>query len=443
MGIRAVLRFYVCLVVIRLLLVFSPSYIHPDEFHQNGEVTASPILRVESRLPWEFVARHESRSIVGRRNNNNDSSSSTSHSAYGTHGAAQHRGDVAGSNHYSGNGSGGASGNDVWCESGPYRSALTPLATSGVAFALLASVESWLLPADWALVRPWSVVVAPRLVMFLLSFVVDFAVLVVGDRFAMSPIDALLTAASSHAMLVFHVRTFSNSVESVLLSLLLLFAVATPSLAKLAGRTTSTTMTNDDAPTGANDDGDGDSRRRSSRNSSNVGATLVHSALRSVLRSSVVVAHSALLATIVAIGVWNRFTFVAFALPSIVYVLLCTLHRARLSRRSALLALGTMLVAFSLAVYALALIDELWFGSRSLLLHAAEGGVAPTRLDVSNIVSATCCCVCAANNHLETNVCSCTALCQSRSDRGCGVASRSRLIRRGRQRILSYVLLYV
>ena len=355
---------YGALLLVRLLFVLSPSYVHPDEFHQSGEVVANAMLRVDARPPWEFTTRHD-----WRRRSDNTS--------------------------------------DVWCESGPFRGALTPLATSGVAFALLASVERWL-PFGIALARPATLVVAPRLVMYLLSLLVDASVLVVSERLAVQPLDALLVVASSHVMLVFHTRTFSNAVESALLAIVLSLAALAPLLANVGGGTDDDDDEDDDNNNNDNNNDDIDyseARRRNQQDDDDkyakVGATFKRRQLRRVravcrgvrrfvqrctrvaLASSGSLLHAAMFGLSLAVGLWNRFTFVAFAAPSAAFVLLCLYRRAAHTPRLALLSLLALIVSACSTVVALALIDELWFGSRQLALWSSEPGTAPMHLTVN------------------------------------------------------------
>ncbi|KAI8982624.1 hypothetical protein BDB01DRAFT_156221 [Pilobolus umbonatus] len=52
------------LVWLRWLLAIFPGYIHPDEFFQNPEITASYLFPIETMTPWEYQPQHAARSIV-------------------------------------------------------------------------------------------------------------------------------------------------------------------------------------------------------------------------------------------------------------------------------------------------------------------------------------------------------------------------------------------
>lgn len=224
------------------------------------------------------------------------------------------------------------------CSNGPFRSVsagplwLAALPT-GVA---LRPVLPWL-PVSW---RSAAVLAVPRFGMFLLSLLVDLLVVIVAERgvgATVSVLDALLTVASSHVMLVFHTRTFSNATESVALALLLALVLLTQTA-------------------------------------------------RVPFRSTVVGAFA--IGLVAAWGVMTRFTFVAFALPSALLTVAAAYRRARTMESGAspfeqltmflappLLAL----LAFVAALAALAWLDELWFGSRHLALWPS-GAVAEPKV---------------------------------------------------------------
>ncbi|KAI1766037.1 glycosyltransferase family 22 protein [Hypoxylon sp. FL1150] len=56
-------RTYLLLVLIRLWLALSPSYLHPDENFQGPEVIAGQIFSYPVRLTWEFTSDHPIRSV--------------------------------------------------------------------------------------------------------------------------------------------------------------------------------------------------------------------------------------------------------------------------------------------------------------------------------------------------------------------------------------------
>eukprot|EP01094_Clydonella_sp_ATCC50884_P003462 TRINITY_DN1265_c4_g1_i2.p1 TRINITY_DN1265_c4_g1~~TRINITY_DN1265_c4_g1_i2.p1 ORF type:complete len:660 (-),score=163.94 TRINITY_DN1265_c4_g1_i2:82-2061(-) len=154
-------QLYVALLAVRLLLVLSPGYVHPDGFFQSPEVVADTLLGLKAFVPWEFADTHN-----------------------------------------------------------PCRSIAPPLLVSGIAYlpvwATLALIPQRLLPL--------LLLVLPRLVMLALSLLIDLSVYRVyfamgGGGDGLGP---LLALALSWPMLVMQQQPFSNSIESVLVALSLL-----------------------------------------------------------------------------------------------------------------------------------------------------------------------------------------------------------------------------
>lgn len=58
-------RVYVALVLLRAMLCLLPlSYLHPDEYHQNQEVTAGDVWGCATVRPWEFQRAFPVRSAL-------------------------------------------------------------------------------------------------------------------------------------------------------------------------------------------------------------------------------------------------------------------------------------------------------------------------------------------------------------------------------------------
>eukprot|EP00501_MAST-03F_sp_TOSAG23-6_P000780 GSMAST32.ASY1.ANO1.810.1 assembled CDS len=57
-------KYYVAFLIIRLLFVLSPGYVHPDEFFQSPEVAARDILSIHGHLTWEFESMRPLRSVI-------------------------------------------------------------------------------------------------------------------------------------------------------------------------------------------------------------------------------------------------------------------------------------------------------------------------------------------------------------------------------------------
>ncbi|KAG8581418.1 hypothetical protein GDO81_007664 [Engystomops pustulosus] len=148
--------------ILRVIWCLAPQkgYLHPDEFFQSPEVIAGDILDLEINRPWEF------------------------HSAF------------------------------------PCRTVLIPLMTSGTAFWIINFLQR--LGFEMAFNYSYLLLVLPRLIITLLSFLLDYTVHQVAPVWACNPWKALVLLAMSPVTLVFYTRTFGNAVEGVLFALLLL-----------------------------------------------------------------------------------------------------------------------------------------------------------------------------------------------------------------------------
>ncbi|KJE93020.1 hypothetical protein, variant [Capsaspora owczarzaki ATCC 30864] len=152
---------YSLLMLVRAASIALPGYIHPDEFFQSPEVAARDVLELDSAfIPWEFANTET-----------------------------------------------------------PSRSAVFPLLISGFPFALLKALFGTV-----AQIPPWALLIAPRIVMLFSSLVLDSQVLnAMRWLYPTQPAlhaTTLLVLASSFVTVVFHTRTFSNAMESVLLAAL-------------------------------------------------------------------------------------------------------------------------------------------------------------------------------------------------------------------------------
>ena len=289
---------YGSLLAVRLLCaLFSPSFVHPDEFHQLSEPTVSAALSVDATVAWEFATRPHTVTLPVDDDSGafNVTACSASHAPLRSVAA------------------------------GPLWFAVLP------SLALVRPLLPWL-PIAW---RSWVVASVPRVAFFLLSLALDAALLLMAERgvgASVSGTDALLALASSHAVLVFHARTFSNAVESVALALLLAVVLLTQTAPRVSMRT--------------------------------------------------VLVGAALFGAVSAWGVMVRFTFVAFAAPAALMTLSAAYRRARALRdlytpaELSVLFLAPIAVAvaaFCVCVTSMAFVDELWFGTRRLALWSATG----------------------------------------------------------------------
>ncbi|XP_052596428.1 GPI mannosyltransferase 4 isoform X1 [Peromyscus californicus insignis] len=152
---------WVSLGLLRVLWCLLPQtgYIHPDEFFQSPEVMAEDILGVQASRPWEFYPSSSCRTVV------------------------------------------------------------FPLLTSGSTFWLL---RLWEELGLWpGLVSGYMLLVGPRLLLTILSFALDWAVYYLAPLWGADRWNAMCLLSGSYVTLVFYTRTFSNTIEGLLFTWLL------------------------------------------------------------------------------------------------------------------------------------------------------------------------------------------------------------------------------
>ncbi|CAG8471555.1 3280_t:CDS:10 [Acaulospora morrowiae] len=166
--------FYFLLCVIRLWCSLLPGYIHPDEFFQSPEIMGEDVLGFEVYRPWEFEQSPQCRSIV------------------------------------------------------------IPALTIGLPFKILKTLNAWDPRFDFSdVISSRSIFLTERLSFFCLSFVIDYtAYTIANSYYPRNTFRSLLVFASSYVLLIFHTRSFSNAVESIILALCIVVYVkgSTPSV---------------------------------------------------------------------------------------------------------------------------------------------------------------------------------------------------------------------
>ncbi|XP_040205405.1 GPI mannosyltransferase 4 [Rana temporaria] len=162
------------LCLLRVIWCLAPQrgYLHPDEFFQSPEVMAGDILDLDTNRPWEFLPTF------------------------------------------------------------PCRTVLIPLLTSGTAFWIIGILQQ--LGIHTAFSYSYLLLVLPRLVITVLSFLLDYTIYQVAPVFASNPWKALLLLSVSYVTLVFYTRTISNAIEGILFALLLLLTL--PSSCNITSR---------------------------------------------------------------------------------------------------------------------------------------------------------------------------------------------------------------
>ncbi|CAH0562545.1 unnamed protein product [Brassicogethes aeneus] len=157
---------YWILVALRIFFVFIPQvgYIHPDEFFQSVEIFVGKIFDVEYSPPWEFNTTQ------------------------------------------------------------PIRSMAVPYFTVGLSYQLLKIINPLAVQfLDINIISPYFLLIFPRLFMCLLSFTVDVCLYKICTNNNEKYQTKLFVLASSYIMIVFGTRTFSNTIELVLLAVLMYF----------------------------------------------------------------------------------------------------------------------------------------------------------------------------------------------------------------------------
>ena len=74
---------------------------------------------------------------------------------------------------------------------------------------------------NWTILSPYTLLVAPRLFITLLSFIADFCVYKIASLCYIRPWQCMEVFASSYVMLIYGTRTFSNTLELILMSVVL------------------------------------------------------------------------------------------------------------------------------------------------------------------------------------------------------------------------------
>ncbi|XP_071517348.1 GPI mannosyltransferase 4 [Panulirus ornatus] len=143
------------------LATVQTGYIHPDEFHQSVQVMARDILSIDARKPWEFHTENPIRSVTFSS-----------------------------------------------VVSLPYfiLKYAAPFCTQYLGYELL---------------TPNMLLVAPRIFITFLSFIADFSIYRIAKMCYIRPWCCVEVFASSYIMLVYATRTFSNTIELILMAVLL------------------------------------------------------------------------------------------------------------------------------------------------------------------------------------------------------------------------------
>lgn len=180
---------WISLIVFRFLITVlgQRGYIHPDEFFQGPEIIAGDVFECKEKVfhAWEFQVEYDEKN---------------------------------GSIHQL-----------------PIRNIAIPAIFYGIPFAFLkwlASIGQSASHDGLIQVNAATLIYYPRLLMTLVSFLVDICLYKLANLLGLNQTSLALTFASSYISIVFLTRTFSNSIETLLFTLLIYFVVRSIKSAK-------------------------------------------------------------------------------------------------------------------------------------------------------------------------------------------------------------------
>ncbi|KFZ54791.1 GPI mannosyltransferase 4, partial [Podiceps cristatus] len=116
--------------------------------------------------------------------------------------------------------------------SSPCRTVVFPLMTSGVTYWLIKSLQQ--LDICSSCVNSYTLLVSPRLLFTVFSFILDYSVYRLAPFWEADPWKALVLLAGSYVTLVFYTRTFTNTLEGLLFALLMVLVSSRKSDGSLA-----------------------------------------------------------------------------------------------------------------------------------------------------------------------------------------------------------------
>ncbi|KAI9496534.1 GPI mannosyltransferase [Zychaea mexicana] len=162
---------YTVLLWVRWTISSLPGYIHPDEYFQSPEVTAASVFDIKTFTPWEYQPEHAARSV------------------------------------------------------------LVPFLTTGLPLWIVRRVAELAEGTMQQVPRAIDMYFAERVSSFLYSLIIDYAVYRMCKQIGKDPVLPFLLVSTSQVMLVYYMRPFSNSVESV--ALCLAFSIYATTLQKI------------------------------------------------------------------------------------------------------------------------------------------------------------------------------------------------------------------
>ncbi|KAG5670527.1 hypothetical protein PVAND_000785 [Polypedilum vanderplanki] len=281
---------YFFFILIRIVMVFLPQYgyIHPDEFFQTTEVITGEVFELEATRTWEFNSTM------------------------------------------------------------PIRSYAIPFVCFKIPMIFLKFVLMSIKTISGVdLLSTYTLLVFPRLIMLLISFINDYSVYKICRAYNLRYDIRLVTLASSAVILTFGIRTFSNTIEMALCSFLLHLISDCMVLSN-------TVIYQKEF------------LEEKYESASNIGERVKYFKMRMSLPH-----HSyskcAILSSICVIGIFNRPTFICFALPLIFFWML---RGMGISRTVTFTDFNLRILFFILsglpAFCTIVFIDSLYYGYLSL-----------------------------------------------------------------------------
>ncbi|XP_063240991.1 GPI mannosyltransferase 4 [Bacillus rossius redtenbacheri] len=288
---------------LRIILTLLPQsgYIHPDEFFQSVEVVAGDVFDLEVSRPWEFNTTF------------------------------------------------------------PVRSAAVLYGVVGVPLALLKAVSPFAaLWFGWELRTPYAVLATARLAACLLSFLVDLALYRACRACGRDHRALLVALASSFVVLVYGTRTFSNTIEMALQSVLIGCVADCMALSEQVIERREYL----------------DEQHRKA--GSPADRARVHKLRLLLPRHSL--RRCAAVATLTVVGVFNRPTFLAFAVAPVFFWLQRGLGSASVGLLDFHLRMLALVLAGLPTLVLLILVDSFYYGYLTL------GEISAVKLSLDNLV---------------------------------------------------------
>lgn len=243
----------------------------------------------------------------------------------------------------------------------PIRTAFVPQLVVGLPYAVLKRLSTYTVHfVGLSLKGPYCFVLFPRLFMCALSFLSDYFLYKICCMYGQNYRVRLVTYASSYIMLTYATRTLSNSIELVLTAALLYFA------SRCMAYSEKVVLQNDYLARKYKEAATGVERVK-------------YYKLRAMLPSHSL-NHCFVLATITVIGIFNRPTFVAFALAPVFFWLQRGLGSRSIGFKDFHVRIFVFVLCGLPAALLFVLIDSFYFG------YLTMGEIGQLKIGMNNFV---------------------------------------------------------